>query len=129
MEAKKIRFFKQGKNWYADIPNHTLEENEMVTGADILLDYLCRRDGNEVTLTVSEERPSWYSVDFEFHIKECEHDDEGATYSVGGREIIKFIEHLGGNVFGYEPTVWLCNVMHDVFGEHPKDIYVYSIEN
>lgn len=127
METKKIKFFKQDNRWYADIPNHTLEENEMVMGADILLDYLCRRDGNEVTLTVSEERPDWYGVDFEFHMKE--HDDEGATYEVGGREIIKFIEHLDGNVFGDEPTVWLCNVMHDVFGEHPKHIYIYTIEN
>ena len=27
---KTIRFFKQDSRWYADIPNHTLEENEMV---------------------------------------------------------------------------------------------------
>ena len=37
---KKVRFFKQDNKWYADIPNHTLEDNEMVMGADIALDYV-----------------------------------------------------------------------------------------
>ena len=53
---KQVKFFKQDNRWYADIPNHTLEENEMVMGADIALDYLS--DGkNEIILTLTDEYP------------------------------------------------------------------------
>ena len=34
------RFFKLNSRWYADVPNHTLEENEMVCGADTLLEEI-----------------------------------------------------------------------------------------
>ena len=38
---KTIRFFKinEGINagWYADVPEHTLEENQMVSGSDTFL--------------------------------------------------------------------------------------------
>ena len=30
--------------------------------------------------------------------------------------------------FAVLPVAWLCNVTHDVFGEHPKDIYIHTIE-
>ena len=48
------------------------------------------------------------------HLKMTSHNQWGATYSVNG----------GG--FGVD-TLWICNVTHDVLGEHPKDIYVQSI--
>ena len=39
---KTIRFFKinDGVNagWYADVPGHTLEENQMVSGSDTFLE-------------------------------------------------------------------------------------------
>ena len=39
---KTVRFFKIGAGqqmgWYADVPNHTLEENEMVSGSDTILE-------------------------------------------------------------------------------------------
>ena len=38
MEAK-LRFFKQDKKWYADVPNHTLDENEMVMGKNLLSNF------------------------------------------------------------------------------------------
>ena len=34
----KLRFFKQDNKWYADVPNHTFDENEMV--ADTVLDLI-----------------------------------------------------------------------------------------
>ena len=34
---KTLRFFKENDKWYADVPDHTLEDNEMVFGSDILL--------------------------------------------------------------------------------------------
>ena len=30
---------------------------------------------------------------------------------------------------GLEPEVWICNVTHDVFGEHPEHIYITKIES
>ncbi len=59
---KTIRFFRLDNDykagWYADVPNHTLAENEMVAGS-------------------------------------------------------------------YE--LWICNVTHDVLGEHPRSIYIHAI--
>ena len=37
---KTIKFFKKEDKWYADMPNHSLEENEMVMGSDIVLDII-----------------------------------------------------------------------------------------
>lgn len=34
----EVRFYKENGKWYADIPNHTKEENEMVMGSDDALD-------------------------------------------------------------------------------------------
>ena len=40
--TKTIRFFKisEGpeRGWFADVPNHTLAENEMVAGCDLFLE-------------------------------------------------------------------------------------------
>ena len=58
---KTVRFFKIGvgpqAGWYADVPNHTLEENEMVSGSDIFLEEVNTILGkhNEVLITVSED--------------------------------------------------------------------------
>ena len=39
---KSVRFFKVNEGpqagWYADVPNHTLEDNEMVAGSDEFLE-------------------------------------------------------------------------------------------
>ena len=48
------------------------------------------------------------------HLRMLNHNQWGATYSVNGVD-------LG------VPTLWICNVTHDVFGEHPRDIYIQSI--
>lgn len=50
----KQRFFKQDGKWYADVANHTLEDNEMVGGADIALEIISEGH-NEVTLDLSTE--------------------------------------------------------------------------
>ena len=49
-----------------------------------------------------------------FSNKMLHHNQWGATYSVNG-------VNLG------VPTLWICNVTHDVFGEHPKDIFIQAI--
>ena len=57
---KTIRFFKIAEGpqsgWYADVPNHTLEENQMVSGSDLFLEAVDKLHGgrNEVNITVSD---------------------------------------------------------------------------
>lgn len=47
----KQRFFKLNSRWYADVPGHTLEENEMVCEADSLLEEISKfLNSPEVTL-------------------------------------------------------------------------------
>lgn len=79
-------------------------------GSDEALDYLSQ-DKNEVTLTLSDENTYEYVA----HFNRTEHDDDGAYYQVCGNYDI-----LG--------QIWLCNVTHDVFGEHPEDIYLLNIK-
>lgn len=128
--TKKITFYKENNKWYADIPQHTKEDNEMVMGADILLDFLSK-GGDKVKLVVSDtkpETPSYYYTLSPLYFKIKEHDDDGATYSIGGYEAANIIMNMK-DVFGtLEPSVWLCNVMHSVFGEHPQEMWVTEIE-
>ena len=124
---KVVKFFKQDDKWYADIPNHTLEENEMVMGADIALEYLA--EGRvELFITLTDEYPRW-NVPLE--LKRKDHDNEGAYYTVSGLLFMDFIEKLQNMpLYGrFEPEVWICNVTHDVFGEHPEHIYITKIES
>lgn len=104
---KDIRFFKRGDKWYADVKGHTMEENEMVFGSDNVLETLAE-GGNEVTITVSTSHDPKSIM----HFKIKEHDDYGATYT----------ETDTGS------EIWICNVTHDVLGEHPDDIYVLEIK-
>ena len=124
---KTLRFFKQGNKWYADIPHHTLEDNEMVMGADVALEYLAE-ERTELFITLTDEYPGW-SVPLE--LKRKDHDDEGAYYTVSGLLFMDFIEKLQNMSLwgGSEPEVWICNVTHDVFGEHPEHIYITKIES
>ena len=106
----KQRFFKLNSRWYADVLGHTLEENEMVCGADSLLDEISRfLNSPEVTLDIDVE-----PVDFPFAVlTQTEHDSCGGTYKI--ESSLK------------TDSVWICNVTHDVMGEHPKTIYINSI--
>lgn len=58
---KKVRFYKIGEGpdmgWYADVPNHTLEDNQMVCGSDSFLEEVNIILGgrNEVFITLSDD--------------------------------------------------------------------------
>ena len=114
---KTLRFFKQDYKWYADVPNHTLEDNEMVYGSDIMLAIFA--GGKEsITLQLSDDFEDGYEKPM-LALHRKEHDDDGAFYGV---EVLTTIFR------GELSDIWICNVTHDVFGEHPEDIYIYSIE-
>lgn len=57
---RTIRFFKINEGpeagWYADVPNHTLAENEMVAGSDTFLEAVDQKTDNdgEVHITCSD---------------------------------------------------------------------------
>lgn len=120
---KTIRFYKIAtgpeKGWYADVPNHTLTENEMVAGSDTFLeaaDQLTDRDG-EVLVTCSDNNESG---SFIAKLLLKNHNQWGATYIFTGPLADKY------NAAGFE--LWICNVTHDVLGEHPRSIYIHAIQ-
>lgn len=119
----KQRFFKQDGKWYADVANHTLEENEMVMGADLALD-LISEGHNEVTLDLTTQTENDDPL-ISFTLKT--HDNNGAYYVVNGPLYRQYIESILPLLGGRVPEIWICNVTHDVFGEHPETIYVNGI--
>ena len=123
----KLRFFKRDNKWYADVPNHTLEENEMVMGSDTALDLLSDNK-DEIVLTLSDEDDE-HSI---LTMTMKEHDSEGAYYTLSGFLYNKFLDlfALDSSTLPSDITneIWICNVTHDVFGSHPKNIYLLKIE-
>ena len=93
--------------WFVVLPDYDgdQEDLEMVDGADTLLDFLTT-DGLYVTVKVSLEEKAGYSV----LLNLVAHDMIGGTYQVE-------------NLEGFNQDVWLCNVVHFLFGEHPETIY------
>lgn len=81
----KLRFFKRDKKWYADVPNHTLEDNEMIMGSDTALD-LMSDNKDEIVLTLSDEDDE-HSI---LTMTMKEHDSEGAYYTLSGFYITNF---------------------------------------
>ena len=73
----KLRFFKQDNKWYADIPNHTFDENEMV--ADTTLDLIADNK-DEVILTLSDEDDKHSMLTMTIK----DNDSEGEYYTISG---------------------------------------------
>ena len=97
--------WEDGK-WYIQYPEYDgdQEDLEMIGNAAELLDEMTT-DGLYVTLDVSLEEIQYYS-----ELKLISHDEIGATY-----EVLHFRN--------YTKDVWLCNVVHNLYGEHPDVIY------
>lgn len=113
---KKLRFYKEDGRWYADVPEHTKEDNEMVFGSDEFLDVISNNKTG-VTLTVTTDEPKkGYYIKFALIM----HDDDGGEYIISG----PLADEL--NEMGF--TVWICNVTHTVFGEHPEVMYLTGIK-
>ena len=98
--------------WFVVLPDYDgdQEDLEMIDGADKLLDILTT-DGLYVNLSVSlKEVPGM------FHLQLVKHDEIGATYEVTNH--------------GYflHKDIWLCNVVHYLFGEHPEIIYFEPVK-
>jgi hypothetical protein len=92
-------------------------------GADIALDYLAE-ERKELYITFTDECPGW-NAPLVLTLKE--HDDEGGYYDISGLLFMDFMVTYGSEFIGITPQVWICNVTHDVFGEHPEVIYVLEV--
>jgi hypothetical protein len=93
--------------WFVVLPQYDgdQEDLEMIDGADNLLDYLTK-DGLYVSIDVSLED----NGDDPTVLTLVAHDEIGGTYKVD-------------NLEGFKEDVWLCNVVHYVFGEHPEVLF------
>lgn len=115
---KYLEFFKQNGIWYADIPENTLEENEMLAGSDEFLEkVICGHKRVGMDLSTEEDGP--YLVKMVLSM----HDDVGGEYILAG-SLIDEIEQMG---ISMPMTAWICNATHSVFGEHPEVIYINKI--
>jgi hypothetical protein len=106
---KKLRFYKEDKNWYIDLPTWTGRKSalQMVSGADTLLAYIAEGE-NEVSLFVSEREIKGF--DCLTLITKCLFN--GAYYR---------IETYNGNYLNLK--IWLCNVTKFALGKFPEKIY------
>ena len=113
-----IRFYRDECGWFADIPNHTKDENEMVAGSDKLLEMLyssfpCTND--EIKIMVSDRVKREHAV-----LNKISEDHEGAVYSID-------LGFLGRVLDIQDESCWMCEVLKDVFGKYPKHIYIHCI--
>ena len=115
---KYLEFFKLNGSWYADIPENTLEENEMLLGSDEFLEKVVG-DCKRIAMDLSTEYCNNYLVKMVI----TSHDDVGGEYMLSGKLVDKF-ENEGTPL---PMTAWICNATHSVFGEHPDVIYIKSI--
>ena len=53
-EMRSLRFYRSGAEWFADVPQHTQAENQMVAGADTLLDEVSG-GSDEVKVVISSD--------------------------------------------------------------------------
>ena len=118
----ELRFFKLEDRWFADVPGHTLAENEMVAGSDDFLNACDAGTGN-VVIEMSDQ-PTGYDI---CHLKMLDHNQYGATYSVNVRHCEAKEGPWQSVDFGVQ-KLWICNVTHDVLGEHPRNIYIQKIK-
>ena len=104
----KLRFYKETEKWYADIPGVSKEDNEMVFGSDIFLEKISNGKPQVIIeFSDSDENNAIYAF------KMTDRDEYGASYC---------------DVHNEEGTIWLCNVAHEIFVEHPAEIFITDIE-
>ncbi len=108
---KNFRFYKLDNKWYVDLPDWegSIDELEMVCGADIMLDIISQSD-NEIYITMSDTY-------FDNATTLVKYKD---TPEIGGAEYIFTKWH---NI-DYDMNIWLCVVTEFVFGYLPNIIYI-----
>ena len=104
----KLRFYKENDKWYADVPGVSKEDNEMVFGSDIFLEKISNGEPQVIIeFSNSDEDNAIYAF------RMIEHDEYGASYC---------------DIHHKEEPIWLCNVAHEVFIEHPAEIFITDVK-
>lgn len=112
----KYRFYKEGTNWYVDLPGWTGAKSDllMIGGADIMLDIMSN-NGLEVHTHISEQEfPGADKLQF---TSLAEDIGEGAYYNLAEYE---------GAVLNL--SVFLCDVTLFVLGKFPEVIYIKVVK-
>lgn len=109
------RFYKEGNNWYVDLPNWEGAKSDllMIGGADTMLDIMSN-NGTEVFTIISEQ--NFEGADTLKFNKLADDVGEGAYY------ILEKFEGATHNL-----SVFLCDVTLFVFGKFPETIYIKKI--
>lgn len=115
-KSAKLKFFRSGGRWYADVPGVSLSNNQMVAGADVFLDAVSSLYGNSPILEAKISTRYIRHWKFKFYL--TEHDSTGATYA---------IHRFYKGESRYLMPGWICNVTHKVLGEHPDKFSIKSI--
>lgn len=118
--SRTIKFYSEEgvfKEWYADIPEYiaeggTKEDLQMVAGADMLLDILSDH-GKDIVVEFSDVCFNGANV-----LRKLEDLGEDFICASGA---YYYIDNIDGKV--YKDTIWLCDVLKWVFGDHPLNIY------
>ena len=121
-----IRFYREGKEWYADIPEYINSGGRksdllMVDGADTLLEKLSGKN-NHITLRISKKKFKEATISMRREKTEKREEiiayesrsenDEGVWYEV---------LELNGKTSDHK--FWLCPVTVYVFGDFPEEIF------
>ena len=101
----ELEFYKENGRWYANVPTMPKEENEMVFGADIFLEKISM--GHKRVFICFSDIDDENEAIFKFIL--VEHDEYGGWYQ---------------NADNRDEKIWLCNVTHEVCGEHPAELFV-----
>lgn len=112
---EKFRFYKEGNNWYVDLPSWTGPKSDllMIGGADTMLDIISN-NGAEVTVFISEKK---FDGATELTFKSFATDiGEGAYY---------LLETYEGNTLNM--SVFLCDVTKFVFGKFPEKLFIAPV--
>lgn len=109
--TRNISFYKRDNRWYADLPEvieagGTEADNEMIAGAEIFLDHLSN-NGDKITLLVFDHKPVVGKDHFSDRLMLIQLSGTGADYLD----------------IRTKQQMWLCEVLHFVFGNFPINIY------
>ena len=110
---EKYKFYKEGTNWYVDLPNWEGSKSDllMIGGADTMLDIVSD-NGTEVEVMISEK--NFNDADELVFVKSAKDDiGEGAYYNLA---TYKGVEH--------NLSVFLCDVTLFVFGKFPEELFI-----
>lgn len=110
-----LTFHRDERGWAAEVPTHTRSENAMVAGADVVVGRMAQGD-NTVEVRFRTVESSTLPRPIITLTRLLHRNGYGAEYLVCGAAPIPF-------------PAYLCDVTHDITGEHPQKLFVYEINH